>query len=169
MMGKRAVAGVYPWVALLVGISIFAGCGKPAGGTKVNLKDDQIHIMKALSLWSAYRSSHGGKAPNSADELKNWAKKLKPAQLEKDYGIKDLDEALTSPNDGKPYGIKPLAASSSGNQKGRPPGMGGMGPQSGVVVYEQSGKDGFHVTVSSMGTPARLSHDDLKKNVPDLP
>ena len=137
---------------LVVLSSLAAGCGgnKPVGRER---SDDELHIQRVAQLWSGFRAAQGGKAPANAEELKTWAKKLKPEQLAQ-YGIQDVDKALISPRDGQPY----LILRAAGNRMGY-----------GNVVFEGSGVNGKHLAASNMGSVSELDEEEFKQAVPKAP
>jgi len=125
------------------------GCGgsssTPVGRTR---GADEQHIQAVAMLWSKYKTDMK-KPPASADELKKFAKQMKPDQLEK-MGVKDVDSAFISPRDKQPYVIN--------TPKNNPMGLG-------TVVYEKTGVNGKHMTATNMGSVAEVDAADLATSV----
>jgi hypothetical protein len=117
------------------------------------LPQEQQHILKALGLYQEYRRSHNNHPPESMEQLKVWAKTLKPEDLQRLH-IDDLESAFISPRDGQPYGLAPPG----------PRGRMGMSP---VQLYEKVGKEGKHIT-ASMGSSREIERSVLKEHVPNL-
>lgn len=111
---------------------------------------DDLHIMKFLTVWSAYKQSHNGRAPADEKELKAWAKTLKPDRLAK-LGLKDIDSVFNSPRDGQPYALVKM-----GRERG------GM---SQVLAYERTGVDGKRKTVSTMGSVSDMDEATFSRAV----
>jgi hypothetical protein len=151
-MLSPTVRRVVCWAAAVTLGGLPAGCGgQPAGKPASEAK---VHILKAATLAMQYRGKNK-RYPTSAEELKTWAKALKPEEL-KQIGIDNLDEALTSPRDKQPY------------QFAKPKDPRAQQGMMSVLVYEKVGADGQHLTASSMGSFGRATSDELKKIDPDF-
>jgi hypothetical protein len=136
-------------LALLAGLAV--GCGS---SPNLQPKEGQVHILKLSSLANQFRLNNR-RLPQDIDELKSWAHKLKPEELQK-LGIDNLEDTFISPRDKQPYQI---------NKPGNEP-QAKMGMVA-VLIYEKGGVKGKHMTASSMGSFAELTRDQLKAQVRD--
>lgn len=143
-MGASPVSAKRLIVAVLLG-SLAVGCG--GGPPPANMPIDKQHIMALGMLWSDYKRVNK-KEPASPDELKSWAKKLKPDELSK-LGITDLEKAFISPRDNEPYKFR-----SPG--KDNPMGLG-------TVLYEAKGVNGKRLTASNMGNASEMTDEEFNE------
>lgn len=143
----RVLLGFFFWCCLLVGCG-----GTYQGGGKTELAADERHILKLSTLWMDYKGTHKGKAPESAEELKKYAKTLKPEKL-KQIGIEDVDKAFISPRDNQPYKLAKVSTEHGGMTR--------------VLVYEQTGVGGVRKVASSMGNISEMSDEELRQHLPN--
>jgi predicted small lipoprotein YifL len=144
------------WVVVLfflVSLSVL-GCGHRQGSFEK--PPDDKHILKVLSIWSAYRADHNNQQPANTEALKAWAQTL-PPEKKQGLGIDNLDETFTSPRDHQPYRIAPIKIT------GRP------GPPTMTVIYESEGVDGKVMTAGGMGSVGLITKEQLKQDVPNAP
>jgi hypothetical protein len=114
-------------------------------------------MMTLVSIYSTYRSKHGGKAPATVVELKKWVKSMKPDELDR-LGFSDVDRLFVSPRDNQVFGM-----TQPRNDK-----AARMGAQ-GLIFYEKEGVNGKHMTVAGMGArPAEIDREMLKQRVPEF-
>jgi hypothetical protein len=111
-------------------------------------------VLDALNVLNAYISKHNNQMPAKGEDVVAWVKTLDPAALAA-VKVTDPDQAFVSPRDGQPYGINP-----AGNQ---------MGPSMQVLLYEQVGVDGKHMTAGKIGNAKEMTADELRQFIPNLP
>ena len=146
----RSVSGALMVLGLAVGCS-----SQPPPQPPPNDMDKQM--MTLVSLYSTYRSKHGGKAPVTVAELKKWVKTLKPDDLAK-MDATDVDRLFTSPRDNQEFAMT----------KPRNDMAAKMGAQ-GLIFYEREGVNGKHMTVAGMGArPTEIDRETLKQRVPEF-
>ncbi|BBO35916.1 hypothetical protein [Lacipirellula parvula] len=116
--------------SLAIGVATLAGCGGSSGGGKVK---EHAHARAITSLYFSATSALGGPPANEA------AFKEQIANVKPDLSILDvgsIDELFVSDRDGQPLVINygPAAKANGG-----------------VVVYEQTGKDGIRFVGNTSG------------------
>ena len=141
-----------PWLRLAAAFAplFLFGCGPKT--TKADLDPGEKHILKIASLYSSFRSAHGGRAPKDAQELKAWAKTLKSDALAQ-RNIDDLETTFVSPRDNQPYAlVKPEAP---GKRRGGPPAM--------VWVFEKTGVNGKRMVAGGMGNATEMDEETFRQ------
>jgi hypothetical protein len=130
---------------------LLAGCGyeKP---TRTERDPGERPILRVLSLYSAYRTAHGNKQPQTIDQLKAWVKGL-PKEKREALGVEDPDRVFISPRDNQPFQLNPVVA-------------GAMGGQQSIVIYEKNGVNGVRMTASTQGTVSEYPDDIFRQRVP---
>jgi hypothetical protein len=159
-----------PALFLAAAVLLAAGCSSNPPEQLPPTADEQ-NMMKLVQLYTHYQTKHTkqkappkktGKVaaptiPESAEELKAWAKTLPADELQK-MGITDLEGMFISPRDNQPYQLAKPAN----------PMMARMGAMK-VIFYEKDGVNGKHVVVGGMGTrPRELTREELREAVPEF-
>ncbi len=137
-------------LALAAVLCLFGGCSQ--GPSREDLSPDEKHILKITSLYTDFRSSHQGRPPKDAAELKEYARGMKKEQLT-GRGIENLDDAFVSPRDHQPYVlVKPELAR---------PGAGGRPPM--LLIYEQTGIEGKRMAANGMGYAFEVDEEKFNR------
>ena len=136
--GKRACAEV---LCVVVGLTPFlAGCVAKPDATS---QDPESQHMSQIGTLVAEYKKDKKKAPKNTAELKKWAVAKGKAK----------DEDFVSTRDGQEYVVEPVG------------GMMAMMPGgSGVVIHEQTGKDGKKFGIPPQGgSPGEMSDETLQE------
>src|SRR5581483_2539396 len=161
MVMRRFPLPLTAWRVAGIGLLACFVTACSSGPTVTNIEPDKQHILRVASIYNSYKSDHSGRPPKDIQELKTWAKGLKPEKL-RALGIEDVETALVSPRDKQPYVlIKPEAAMSGGGHGGPPPAIV-------VCVYEKDGVNGKRLTAGLSGNASELDEATLKRYVPGL-
>ncbi|SRR5258708_583316 len=150
-MVRVAIFGNQRWTIFGLVLLLMLGCGRKGSFEKTS---DERHILKMLAIYREYQTTHGNNPPANTEELKAWAKTLKPEKLTA-LSVDDLDSAFISPRDNQPYGIAPVGTQRMGMSE--------------IVVYETAGVGGKRMTVGSTGSVRELKEDEVKRIVPNAP
>ena len=155
--GMASIALAVAGPALAQGAAAPAAPAAPAAAGASTFSDAEIKQFAAL--YERYKQKRG-KAADSIDELKEWAKKLPKSETDI-LGVEDVDRAFVSPRDGQPYVIVPT----------RGAGRGGKGgPATRVIAYEKTGVNGKRFVLMPRGyTVMEMDEAQFREAVPGAP
>ena len=144
---RESIQSVFRWIAAVVFCGGMSGCESGTGNTETDAK---TRLTKLLRLYQFFGAKNNSKGPANEQQLREFAAKLTPQELDEQMIGNELDTLFVSSRDMQPFVIKyGLVLRAGGETR--------------AVAWEATGEHGKRYVALSMGYVEEYDEEAFKE------